>query len=68
MDALALLEDVEQVSGPYITTPAQFRDAISRLRFLEEAAPDSPLGREREAWELAISRYIATCECENRTD
>lgn len=43
-----------------ISNPIQFREAVSRLRVLEDAAEDSPLGRERAALELAVSRYLAT--------
>ncbi len=41
-----------------ISTATQYREAISRLRFLESAAKDSPIGRERDALELAVSRYL----------
>jgi hypothetical protein len=43
-----------------ITTGTQFREALARLRFLEKAAEQSSLGRERASLELAISRYLAT--------
>ena len=45
-----------------ISNPAQFRDAITRLRFLENMATDSTLGHERDALELAVSRYLALRE------
>ncbi len=45
-----------------ISTATQFREAISRLRFLERSATHSSLGRERAVLELAISRYLATRE------
>jgi hypothetical protein len=68
MDAPALLEDFEQIGFCHITTPAQFRTALSQLRFLGDAAPHSPLARERDVLELAVSRYLAICEREYRTD
>lgn len=45
-----------------VTTSAQFREALSRLRSLEQAPSNSSLGKERIALELAISRYLAKRE------
>ncbi|KRD99990.1 hypothetical protein ASE63_10870 [Bosea sp. Root381] len=45
-----------------ITSTAQFRQALARLRFLENSATNSTLGRERAALELAVSRYLACRE------
>ena len=45
-----------------ISNATQFREAVSRLRFLENVRKDSPLGRERDAVELAVSRYLACSE------
>lgn len=36
----------------------QFRKAISRLRFLENAETNSPRGRERAALVRAVSYYL----------
>lgn len=41
-----------------IASPSQFRSAIARLRLLEDAPDQSPLGRERDALEIAVSRYL----------
>lgn len=41
-----------------LSNDAQYREAISRLRFLEGAAKDSSHNRERDALELAVSRYL----------
>lgn len=45
-----------------ISNAIQLREAISRLRFLENASKDSSLGRERDALELAVSRYLVLRE------
>jgi hypothetical protein len=45
-----------------ITNPHQFREALARVRVLEDAPDKSPKGQERIALELAISRYLATQE------
>lgn len=45
-----------------ITTTDQFRQAMARLRFLENAAENSSLGRERASLELAITRYLSSRE------
>jgi hypothetical protein len=45
-----------------ITSTDQFRQAVARLRFLEKAAEQSSLGRERASLELAVSRYLLSRE------
>lgn len=45
-----------------ITNSDQFREAVARLRLLENAAEHSSLGRERASLELAISRYLTSRE------
>lgn len=45
-----------------ITSTDQFREALARLRFLEKAAEQSSLGRERASLELALSRYLSCRE------
>ncbi len=42
-----------------IANPTQFREALARLRYLEKSAKGSSLARERDALELAVSRYLA---------
>lgn len=42
-----------------ISTPAQFQQALQRFRSLDPASPDVPLGLERAALEVAISRFLA---------
>lgn len=41
-----------------ITTAEQFREAVTRLRFLESAAQSSSLGRQRAALERAVASYL----------
>jgi hypothetical protein len=45
-----------------ISNAIQLREAISRLRLLENASKESSLGRERDALELAVSRYLVLKE------
>jgi hypothetical protein len=45
-----------------ITNSKQLREAVARLRLLENAAEQSSLGRERASLELAISRYLTSRE------
>lgn len=45
-----------------ITTSTQFREALSRLRLLEQSPSESTLGRERAELERAVSRYLATSD------
>lgn len=54
-------QDVSQEQGNLfvIQNARQLREAISRLRLLENAATNSSLGRERAALEVAVSRYLA---------
>ncbi len=51
---------VEALRNPVveISTAREFREAITRLRFLEGAAEKSSLGRERAALELAVAAYL----------
>ncbi|KUL97340.1 hypothetical protein DK26_01325 [Bosea sp. WAO] len=41
-----------------ISTAAQYREAIARLRVLEGKPKSPPVARERDALELAVSRYL----------
>ena len=45
-----------------VSTDHEFREALSRIRLLDGAKAKSPEGREREAWELAVSRYMMSVE------
>lgn len=41
-----------------ISTAAQYREAIARLRILEGKPKSTPVAQERYALELAVSRYL----------
>jgi hypothetical protein len=43
-----------------IANSDQFREALARLRLLENSAEHSSLGRERASLELALSRYLSS--------
>lgn len=45
-----------------VSTDREYREALSRIRVLEDAKAKSPEGREREALELAVSRYLMAVE------
>jgi hypothetical protein len=45
-----------------VSTNHEFREALARIRMLDRAKAKSPEGRERIAWELAISRYLMVGE------
>ncbi|HEV7321765.1 MAG TPA: hypothetical protein VGO04_24435 [Ensifer sp.] len=49
-----------------VTNSMQFREALARLRMLAAAQDSSTATMERDAWELAVSRYIAKLEREHR--
>jgi hypothetical protein len=45
-----------------VSTAHEYREALSRIRILDGAKPASHEGREREALELAVSRYLMSAE------
>lgn len=45
-----------------LSTSRQYREALSRIRVLEDARANSPEGRERCALELAVSRNLSAGE------
>ena len=54
--------DRDSLPSHPVTNPHQFREALARVRVLEDAPAKSPRGQERVALELAISRYLASQE------
>lgn len=57
-------QDVVQYLHFQITSAVSFRAALARLRLLEGAKANTSAGRERDALELAVSRYLAKLESE----
>ncbi|HEV7335999.1 MAG TPA: hypothetical protein VGO06_08515 [Bosea sp. (in: a-proteobacteria)] len=52
--------DRDSIPSHAVTNPHQFREALARVRVLEDAPANSLRGQERVTLELAISRYLAT--------
>lgn len=50
--------DRHEAPSVQISSSHEFREALSRIRILEGSARDSEERREREALELAVSRYL----------
>lgn len=46
----------------HVSTSHEYREALSRIRVLDGAKRASPEGREREALELAVSRFLMAAE------